>query len=252
MAPTDVRSDAYAKFSGRKNHVLATIVLSIDPMFLYLVGDSDDPVVVWQKLGDQFQKRMWANKLQLRKQLHSLYLKDASIQDHIKTMIEIFNKMAIVGVDITDEDRVVYLLASLPDSYNTLVTALEASANVPTLEVVTERLLHEERKKLERNGGGRVDGAMHARRRRHGGPRCYNCQKYGHIQCNCPQELHKNGKEERSHKSGDKERDAARHKVNQAEVKEIDSGSDVDTGLVTRHDFNFTGDITQPTNCWII
>ena len=66
-APTDVRSDAYAKFSGCKNHALATIVLSIDPMFLNLVGDPDDPVVVCQKHGDQFQKKTWANKLQLRK-----------------------------------------------------------------------------------------------------------------------------------------------------------------------------------------
>ena len=62
-APTDVRSDVYAKFSGRKNHALATIVLFIDPTLLYLVGDPDDPVVVWQKLGDQFQKKTWANKL---------------------------------------------------------------------------------------------------------------------------------------------------------------------------------------------
>ena len=50
-APTDVRSDAYAKFSGCKNHELATVVLSIDPTLLYLVGDPNDPVVVWQKLG---------------------------------------------------------------------------------------------------------------------------------------------------------------------------------------------------------
>ena len=46
-----------------------------------------------------------------------------------------------------------------------------------SLEAVTERLLHEERNKLERNSDGRVNGAMHARRYRRGGPRCYNCQK---------------------------------------------------------------------------
>ena len=41
-----------------------------------------------------------------------------------------------------EEDQVVYLLASLPESYSVLVTALEASADVPSLAVVTERLLH--------------------------------------------------------------------------------------------------------------
>ena len=42
-------------------------------------------------------------------------------------MIELFNELAIVGDAIDEEDRVVYLLASLPDSFNTLVTALETS-----------------------------------------------------------------------------------------------------------------------------
>ena len=51
----------------------------------------------------------------------------------------------MVGDVITDADRVVHLLASLPDSYNALVTALEASEKVPKMEIVTERLLHEER-----------------------------------------------------------------------------------------------------------
>ena len=61
-------------------------------------------------------------------------------------MTEIFDGLSVVGDPVLDEDRVVHLLASLPDSYNMLVTALEANAEVPQMEVVTERLLHEERK----------------------------------------------------------------------------------------------------------
>ena len=45
-------------------------------------------------------------------------------------MTELFNELAVVGDVITVEDRVVYLLASLPESYNTLVTALEAHETV--------------------------------------------------------------------------------------------------------------------------
>ena len=40
----------------------------------------------------------------------------------------------------------VLLLASLPESYNMLVMALEANVKVAKMEVVTKRLLHEERK----------------------------------------------------------------------------------------------------------
>ncbi len=39
----------------------------------------------------------------------------------------------------------VHLLASLPESFNMLVTSLEASTDVP-MDIVTEYLLHKERK----------------------------------------------------------------------------------------------------------
>ena len=56
-------------------------------------------------------------------------------------MTEIFNELAVIGEEISEEDRVVYLLASLPKSFNALVTALEANAEVPRMEIVTEQLL---------------------------------------------------------------------------------------------------------------
>jgi hypothetical protein len=42
-------------------------------------------------------------------------------------------------------------VASLPESYCVLVTALEANEDVPKLEVVTERILHQERRSKERS-----------------------------------------------------------------------------------------------------
>ena len=71
------------------------------------------------------------------------------MQEYIKAMTEIFDGFSVIGDPISEEDRVVHLLAILPDSYNMLVTALEANAEVPKIEVVTERLLHEERKLKE-------------------------------------------------------------------------------------------------------
>ena len=68
-------ADVRAKFQARMDKALAIIVLSIDPSLLYLIGDPKDPVTVWKKLSDQFQK-MWANKLILRRKRHSLMLKE--------------------------------------------------------------------------------------------------------------------------------------------------------------------------------
>ena len=84
-------ADGYAKFVIRRDKALAVIVLSIQPSLLYLIGDPEDLVEVWKKLKDQFQKSTWANKLSLRRKLYGLKLKDSdSVQDHIKTMMEIF------------------------------------------------------------------------------------------------------------------------------------------------------------------
>ena len=68
------------------------------------------------------------------------------MQDHIKIMTEICDEFSAIGEHVSDEDRVVYLLASLPESYGVLVTALEAGADVSSLAVVRECLLQEETK----------------------------------------------------------------------------------------------------------
>ena len=120
------------KFISRRDNALAIIVLAVDPSLLYLLGDPQNPVDVW-KIKDQFQKKTWANKLVLKRQLHSLCLKEgSSIQTHFKTMTELFNELVVIGEETSEEDHVVYLLASLPDSFNTLVTALEANETVPS------------------------------------------------------------------------------------------------------------------------
>ncbi len=77
----EAEADRRSKFLARRDRALATIVLGMD---LYVIGD---PVVVWTKLQNQFQKKTWANKLALRRRLHSLQLKDgAPVQDHIKSI----------------------------------------------------------------------------------------------------------------------------------------------------------------------
>ena len=48
------------------------------------------------------------------------------MQDHIESMTEVCDDLSAIGDPVNEEDRVVYLLASLPESYNVLVTAMEA------------------------------------------------------------------------------------------------------------------------------
>ena len=64
-APIEEEADRHSKFLATRDRALATIVLAVEPSLLYLIGDPEDPVVVWKRLQDQFQKKTWANKLAL-------------------------------------------------------------------------------------------------------------------------------------------------------------------------------------------
>ena len=45
-------------------------------------------------------------------------------------MTEVFETLSVIGDPITEEDRVVHLLACLPEAYDMIVMALESSPNV--------------------------------------------------------------------------------------------------------------------------
>ena len=183
-APTE-GAEQQAKFAARRDKALAIIVLAVEPSLLYLIGaDPTDPVVVWKALADQFQRKTWANKLELKRKLFSLRLAEGgSVQDHIKSMTEVCDQLSEIGEPVKEEDRVVYLLASLPECFNVLVTALEANAEVPTLAVVTERLLHEETKLKSRSDQPSQEGALTTRIKKR--LRCHFCNKPGHFKRDC-------------------------------------------------------------------
>ena len=146
-------------------------------------------------------------------------------------MIELFNELTIVGDVIDEEDRVVYLLASLPDSFSTLVTALEANEEVPKMEVVTERILHAERKQKEKiNFDTSGEKAMTTKQQfNRRGPKCRQCGKFGHIKKNCRSSSSTEANDKRKHQY-------TKLKANAAEIKHTESNSDSESiGLVVQH-----------------
>ncbi len=248
VVPTS--ADGRAKFAVRRDKALAVIVLSVNPSLLYLIGDPTDPCVVWKKLADQFEKKTWATKLDLRRRLHALRLRDGEpVQEHIKSLTEIFDSLCIAGdaVDaVSDEDRVVHLLASLPDSFSVLVTALEANENVPKMEVVTERLLHEDRKMRQKSDAEettQTETAMPSRVPRRQSQKCYHCGMSGHIKRFCRQL-----KTEQEQEFQEKQKQKKSHRA--ATSREQEGSDSESSGFVATHALSVSNSRERDT--WIV
>ncbi len=178
----------YAKYIEKRDRALALVVLSIDLRLLYLIGEPDNPATVWTMLKEQFMKMTWANKLELRRKLHSLRLKEgSSVKNHIRELTELFHALAEQDAPLSEEDRVIYLLASLPESFNEIVTAFKANDKIPKMVIVTERLLYEERKVSihgEVNQSGEKVMTTKTKKFQKKGP-CHHCGRMGHCKRDC-------------------------------------------------------------------
>ncbi|KAF2351804.1 Integrase catalytic core [Trinorchestia longiramus] len=93
---------ARRKLESRRDLALATIVLGVDQSQLYLLGEPTDPVEVWRKLQNTFQKKSWANKFRLKKKLFNMKLENGqNLQDHLKRYNWVYiikNKSDVFGV----------------------------------------------------------------------------------------------------------------------------------------------------------
>ena len=149
----DAGADVIRQFKTRKNRALAIVTLAVETWLLYHIDDMTEPKDVWTKLQSVYQKKSWWNQYHLERRLFSMKLRDdGSVNEHLKAMSEIFRELAVIGEAVPETKRVSHLLASLPDSFDTLVTALQGQSDeAPKWDVVTERLLQEEQRRKDRS-----------------------------------------------------------------------------------------------------
>ena len=102
-----------------------------------------------------FERDMLVNRLLLKKQYLCTDMKEgSSVEQHIKTMKKLTDRLAAINVPISEEDQIVTLLGSLLSSYSTLVTALEARDAI-TFSYAQQALIQEEQRlKGESKAGG--------------------------------------------------------------------------------------------------
>ena len=150
-----------ALFRSRLQKAFSTIVLAIESTQLYLVTSCEEPKQAWDALKKHFERETLGNKLFLKKQYFRSEMKEGtSVDQHLKHMKDITDKLAAIGAPISEEDQVVTLLESLPRSFATLVTAIEARMDGVSLDYIQQAVIQEEIKQSELSG--KLSGAESA------------------------------------------------------------------------------------------
>ena len=108
--------------------------------------------VLWDKLGTLYQCKSLVNKLFLWKKMYNLRMKDGDmVTEHMNAFNTMVSQLASVDIKISNEDKCISLLCSLPDSWDSLVIAIGSNATTLQFDEIVSALLTEEmrRKNME-------------------------------------------------------------------------------------------------------
>lgn len=124
-APTGER--ALARWAKKDQKARAAIGLAVEDNQLVHVRGKRSAAETWEALREVHEKDTLVNKIHLIKRISTLRMKDdGNMENHINELSSLFQRLLDLGdTQLSDEWKVGFLLASLPQNYSTLVTALE-------------------------------------------------------------------------------------------------------------------------------
>jgi hypothetical protein len=164
-----------------------------DSQMVHIAG-AKTAAEMWSQLKQVKERGGKLGVLSHRRRLYRTIADDATdIAEHVTELRRIQEELAILGSLVSDEDFLLLIISSLPESWDNFTSAyLGASSNAPTISSheFISLVLEENRRRLEKNGDG--SAAMYGQMKQgdeRGGRKdrveCYNCHKNGHIAADC-------------------------------------------------------------------
>lgn len=141
--PDDKKDDDWKELQAK---TVSMIRLSLVPEIKYTVLNETSPVKLWEKLENLYMSKSLTNKLYLKKELFELKMQEGSdVSSHMNKFNKCITQLLSVEIEIDEEDQAIILLASLPKSYETLVTTLLVGKQTLTVDEVTTAILETEK-----------------------------------------------------------------------------------------------------------
>ena len=192
------------KFASKK--AWTYICLAVEPDQQIHIRNTTNAKEAWDALKSQFARVSISQIVRLRQKYYSSkFQSGGNMLEHINHVKSLHDQLKEMGVNINDGELAMTLLASLPDEFKPLITALDAvgEENV-TFEKVKAMLLNDADRISDSK---KVEDAYSAQRSRHRkgnesrerynkgnygkfgrkfNGTCHNCKEKGHFARDCP------------------------------------------------------------------
>lgn len=207
----------------------ATIGYLVENSQLQLIKDASSAKETWSILENYHVKQSAAGRVGLIKKLSRLELEEeGNLEEHLIEMDMLFDKLKEVGCEISDDLKGGFILASLPDSYDSFVTMMEGQESGFTMKPLRTKLLNESDKrqhklKVKEEKAMKAAAVMERKVSNESKNRvCFECRIVGHIRKNCYRYLSRLAKEQQvDHREKKIESTAANSVTQKESVREI-------------------------------
>lgn len=142
------------RFINNKAHI--TIILHLSDVVLREVAKEKSTSSLLSKLKELFLNKSSAKRLYIKKKLYTFSMKEGTtMKDHLDEFNKLILDLENVNINLEYEDKALFLLSSLPDSYEHFVDTLLYGRQILTLKDVRSAL---ESKDLKKRKEGRDQG----------------------------------------------------------------------------------------------
>lgn len=183
----------YVSDSKKNTKARSKIILLIDPVNYVHVQEASTAKQVWTKLEKVFDDSGLSRKVGLLRDLITTTLDNcSSVEDYVSKVMTTAHKLRNINFVVGDEWLGTLLLAGLPDYYKPMIMALESSGVSITADYVKTKLLQEVKvsdsvayyaKSSNKSMPKLCKNSQEKKQSK--GPRCFVCNKYGHIRKDC-------------------------------------------------------------------
>lgn len=137
--PADMKEADWDELDAK---AASSIRLNLGDDVIHNVLDSETAEAIWKKLEGLYMRKNLTNKLYVKKQLYGLQMKEGTnLLEHLNAYNMLNSQLVGFGVKLEEEDKAILLLASLPSSFDHLVTTILYGKETVSLDEATSALL---------------------------------------------------------------------------------------------------------------